>query len=187
MQTISSDGRKRALITQTQRPIIPSIQSNTNIPREYPVTSTLKKRKSRPATVVAATGATSPRLEARVERDRMQFPPAACYGGSLPRERDPVLRSEARDGRLFRGLNVHTPPLVGGVYRLRATPTVAHGTDTRYQRTLVAPAYRDSGVARVAPTGALCRDFSRADFSTPLFNHPLPTPGASVSFTLLAR
>lgn len=45
----------------------------------------------------------------------------------------------AGDRGLFRGFNTRTPPPVGGVYRLRATPTCHRGTDTRYQRTLVAP------------------------------------------------
>jgi hypothetical protein len=64
----------------------------------------------------------------------------------LPRDRDLHRHRHRRrcepdlGGRgLFRGLNTHTPPPVGGVYRLRAIPTVRRGTDTRYQRTLVAP------------------------------------------------
>lgn len=60
-----------------------------------------------------------------------------CYGsGFAP---PPVVRTQPGNRGLFRGLNIHTPPPVGGVYRLRATPTRRRGTDTRYQRTLVAP------------------------------------------------
>lgn len=48
-------------------------------------------------------------------------------------------RNTEQRSRLFRGLNTHTPPPVGGVYRLRAPPTTYPSTDTRYQGTLVAP------------------------------------------------
>lgn len=51
----------------------------------------------------------------------------------------PVVRTQPGNRGLFWGLNIHTPPPVGGVYRLRATPTRRCGTDMRYQRTLVAP------------------------------------------------
>lgn len=47
-------------------------------------------------------------------------------------------RNTEQRSRLFRGLNTHTPPPVGGVYRLRASPTTYPSTDTRYQGTLVA-------------------------------------------------
>lgn len=78
----------------------------------------------------------------------------------------------SRRGRgLFRGLNIHTPPPVGGVYRLRAIPTRHRGTDTRYQRTLVAPMsveQRRSAASTPLSSPHLGRDFSRADFSLPI-------------------
>lgn len=87
-----------------------------------------------------------PRLEAREERDTMQFPPSfvvvrGVYTGV--RRRFQGIRYCGRNteqrSRLFRGLNTHTPPPVGGVYRLRASPTTYPSSDTRYQGTLVAP------------------------------------------------
>ena len=74
-----------------------------------------------------------------------------CYGsGFAP---PPVVRTEPGNRGLFWGLNIHTPPPVGGVYRLRATPTRC--TDTRYQRTLVAPTSverRRSAVSLLSPS-----------------------------------
>lgn len=103
-------------------------------------------------------------------RSAFGFGGGCCYGsGFAP---PPVVRTQPGNRGLFRGLNIHTPPPVGGVYRLRATPTRRRGTDTRYQRTLVAPTSverRRSAVSLPSFLPLHGRDFSRADFSaTPL-------------------
>jgi len=93
-----------------------------------------------------------------------------CYGsGFVP---PPVVQTQPGNRGLFQGFNIHTPPSVGGVYRLRATPT-HRGTDTRYQRTLVVP----TSMERRRSVVSLCHlfypsmidcDFSYADFSVSL-------------------
>lgn len=102
---------------------------------------------------------------------RFWFGGGCCYGsGFAP---PPVVRTQSGNRGLFRGLNVHTPPPVGGVYRLRATPTRRPGTDTRYQRTLVAPTSVERRWSAVSlplsssssPLPFHGHDFSRADFS----------------------
>ena len=108
-----------------------------------------------------------------------------CYGsGFAP---PPVVRTEPGNRGLFWGLNIHTPPPVGGVYRLRATPTRC--TDTRYQRTLVAPTSverRRSAVSLLSPSPSpFLYPSTVAIFHVLIF--PLPSPRAqraSVSPTL---
>lgn len=62
-----------------------------------------------------------------------------------------------------------TPPLVGGVYRLRAIPTCHRGTDTRYQRTLVAPTSVEKRRRRSAVSILLT----------------LPSPGIAIFYVLI--
>lgn len=91
----------------------------------------------------------------------------------------PVVRTHPGNRGLFRGLNIHTPPPVGGVYRLRATPTRRRGTDTRYQRTLVAP----TSVERRRSAVSLPSSYpsTAAIFHVLIFPPPPPPPPLSAA------